>query len=671
MDSDAFVADSVRVAQALDEGSFGEALLLSTRYLRSEYKSPAPFEGFAYGMRKMLSTVPDKMHPVRNNKLDLLLYFAEQANGSTGGFFATIEKELDRDPMLMHVLSQFAKPIVTFSVQRGISKKLSGKEFWSKAVKLDEAAQKEIFKQVYRGIATIRGYHQSSETAVSPFLSNLATELNAYALSLWLEKAIAANKDAIEKLLEAEEFSDSALWELPLKETRLELSFVEWKDVEGKRVATFPHHDAMKLRSFFPDTLEQMERRLSEKLEEYRYNFSSEGSNMAAALESAVQESDKQLNYADTKAFLTSLAVFVARPEKGILSTFDSNNIMDSLNGFIASQSLYFLRRMKGLVFDDLNLGAVPWQGEGGLEGFLQPFFEKNPEVLKKVEGIVGSIQPIYYFDAAPTRGLPSPFEFYHALLHYTRNGFVKAGEAQAFTELLALVSRARFAGVTEKEGENYLEYPGIAGWVLESDVIFRWLDKVSQLKYEREHAWVRSESETILEAMERLLGVSGKESGLKLWLDSLKRWVHEKPSSLRAGIDKLLKSGPGILPDLEDLNSPERRWITQLVQREDHVVLHKFLSKHLDRKKALALVENLLALIQDGSVRQALNVLSHLDNDRMHRLSKVLAEWEESGEMTAFLDAARHLLLAVQTPPKQIRIPKSTRTIQLDKWVP
>lgn len=674
LSSESLVADSVRVAQALDESAFGEALVLSTRFLRDQYKSAAPFEGFAYGMRKMLSTVPDKMKPARNNKLDLLLYFAEQANGSTGGFFGTIEKELDKDPMLMHVLSEFANPVVTWSVQRSLSKKLANKEFWTKAVKLDAAAQKEIFKQVYRGIATIRGYHQSTEVAVNPFFSNLTTELNAYALSLWLEDVIRSNKEEIEKLLQAEEFSADALWALPVKEVKLHVSFIEWKTEGDKTVATFPHHDAMKMRSFFSDTLEQLETYLERKLAaDFSYRFQSEGSNLGTALESAVKLSNDLLSYADTKAFLTSLAVFVARPEKGILTTFDSNNIMDSLNGFIASQSLFFLRRVKGLVFEDLKLGSLPWQGEGGLEGFLQPFFKNDPELLKKVEGIVGSIQPIYYFDSSPlpARGLPTPFELYHSILHFTRTGFVQAGHGQPLTELLAWVSKARFAGMFEKAGETYLEYPGVGGWLLETNVIYRWLDKVSQLKSERDHAWIRSESETLLEAMERLLGVSGKESGLKLWLDSLKPLVRDKPSSVRAGIERLLASGPGVLPDIRDLSETERRWVTQLVQKDDHVVLHRFLSEHLDRKKALALVEKLAELSRDGSVRKALNVLSHLDNDRIHHLSQVLAQWESSGEMAAFLDAARRLLLAVQTPPKQIRETKPERAVRLEKWLP
>ncbi|MCB0405332.1 MAG: hypothetical protein KDD51_11150, partial [Bdellovibrionales bacterium] len=149
LNEDELVAEAVRVAQALDEGSFGEALLLSIRYLRSQYQSAAPYEGFAYGMRKMLSSAPDKRNPARSNKLDLLLYFAEQANGNTGGFFGTIEKELDKDPTLMHVLSEFAAPVVSWSIQRSISKKVANKDFWSKAIKLDAPAQKEIFKQVY------------------------------------------------------------------------------------------------------------------------------------------------------------------------------------------------------------------------------------------------------------------------------------------------------------------------------------------------------------------------------------------------------------------------------------------------------------------------------------------------------------------------------------------
>lgn len=664
------------LGRAVETASLGEGLLRALRVSRARHRGPKGIEGLAYGFRRMLSSRPPREDAPRANQLDNLAYFAFAANRSTDGFFGSLEKRIDRDPGQAQFLSQLFRKLVAEAIDRQLARKLSTPDFWKAALPeagkpLSDAARRYLYRTVADTFASIRGPHKKkNEEGFDPFPANLRTELNAFALTLWLEKLIEKNEAALRSA--AGKSAESVL----ATSVETEALPLDWKT--NDRPPQFPHEAGMRLRNFPADTMSDLHAYLCEGLAtHYPYRFDARRGELARLLRDAIDECDRVLPLGDElPAVITSLAVLASRPKEGVIATLDTTNLMDSLQRLLAAVDVTTMRKVESLLFKKLALDTIEWNGIQGIEEKLAPLFAEHKELLEALGAMIRSLHAVRAADTPPGADLPTPLEAYHLWLQSLRpaSGAERLEGVGALTEWLAFLSKEnafRFRRGMIGMEKATLEYSALPGIFDQAKGLAVAMDWLSRLEADPASPEDPDEATAWLAAARSSFGYfrglpEAERSGLTLHLRFAHRLLGARPQGFRAFLDWVWEAGGEAWPDLETLSVGERRWITALVKTSDFASVRDVLRRHFDRAKALELVRELRRLEERRAVTQAFRLLSHARNERLRRIANAGLAMSDTGQLVPLLEGLETLLAAAQAVPAQGPLERASREIPL-----
>ncbi len=637
----------VQLGNEMQDSHFGTHALRALSLIRSKFqhaeKGPIAFEGLGYGLRKLLLSEPGNPDALRYNQLDLLLYLGLQANRGTNGLFNAIAGAIDEQPDIFFTFSkQWASPIIVKSVHRALQRSLHEKDLWYGLTHTQPPPTQTLTERVFSGIAKIRGFDDSF-VSVDPFPSAFRSQIPAYVLSIWIQQVLKENAKEFYDL--SERWEDSDIWTLAVKPSKLRVEFVE-TDATGKM--SFPHHDRMLASGLDPDTVERFEKYIREGfIADLYYEIDTDGAPFATVLRQAVDQVHETLPIGEGGAFLNAAAAYIASPENNILTSFETDNIFDSVHRHLAGTSLGAVRRLRDLIFDKLEIGITPWEGANGLGNTLSPFVKNDPKHMELLKSLVVSSQPFVAFDTPAAKNLPTPFESYLVLVQSLPPVCEAQCPIHTLGEIFSFLSRAQFLSLYGVGRSGFIPvYPGLFRLVEQGKPLAKVLHGLSLIDGSIS-ANLYSEQETLLKVLTQAFGRVGNnpESGLSLHIDLLRLLWAERPQGALAWIESFLSSSSWSFLRLENFPAGERDWLQYMVKSGDHAVLWKFLTLHFDRKKSLRLVNTLLDLETKGSLGQVFLLMDHLEDERMQKLARILMKWQSSGELRSFLLSLQTLL--------------------------
>jgi len=126
--------------------------------------------------------------------------------------------------------------------------------------------------------------------------------------------------------------------------------------------------------------------------------------------------------------------------------------------------------------------------------------------------------------------------------------------------------------------------------------------------------------------------------SGPDLHFRTLRVWLDAHPTGAARWLDRLREEALPV--PLEEFSDDEIRWARNLIEDGELHTLWRFLMAHGTYGDLQQLLQELRTLSRTGALRQAFELLATFENPRLRELARVLAFWEASGELSAFLDS-------------------------------
>lgn len=605
--------------------AFGGPLFEALYQMRESAEGTA-FEGAARGMAAMLGSRDSQ------NKLERLMTLDITADAPTDGLFLAINEKFVKEPDFIHELAERFRPMAARSVAGFLKEILSAKKahaegevyfdkaFWEAVpIRGDKNAPSaqfgELFAAIRAAIERVTG-PAKPETADDAFLHNLPIYTTAFALTKWCEQVVLDNRASAAWKAAPEKDFHQAIFQLPI--TLKEDVEVDFLGAENPpRLTPAQELGALGLTDFAA-LLQQVAG--TQQFGKFQYLFSKPGKQtFGEGLVSVVNRAHETRSISDTAAFVRALIFPLTRPAEGSAFTFkqfESPNLMDSLNRFLAVLPLEGWRNLKRQMFVDLKLGQLsdPTFDTRRLVLDLYP-----PGALKdRVATLLDHFPVIEDFDRS-AQGLPSAFEAYRNIL-----GHMPLQSMNAVTSAFSFAGRGKFLAGTEDKPQ----YPSLFKTFRNAEPVARTLYAFSVIGNENQ--------EDFLRPVWKMLGNDG--NGLTSHLELLDSLVEKEPEGLEALLDRLLNKGGALIEWLEALTPAESEWVTEFLGSDDFPTLVSFLRDHGGRSSALQLVRELKNLSRNGYLAEAFHLLRQINNERMRRIGAVLAESQSSGQLLPLL---------------------------------
>ncbi|MBI4405972.1 MAG: hypothetical protein HY537_17565, partial [Deltaproteobacteria bacterium] len=323
----------------------------------------------------------------------------------------------------------------------------------------------------------------------------------------------------------------------------------------------------------------------------------------------------------------------------------DTPNIMNSIHSKLSGFALNDLRFIKKTLFEDIAIGNFSPDARRALMGLFEEANENKETIQKLVGGLLDSVQMIYEFDRQEKPDLPSAFESYRSWVAETPDQ-----QKRWVSEVLSFLSRSHFFSLVQKNNDPkslVFAYPSVAELVKNQKTLATILYAFSLIDPQ--------DHEVFLAPLRAKLGTDRKtkESGFSLLLQFLSDVMAQKSAGLHAVLTKVLNAGASALPNLSDLLLEERKWLIRFVKDDPEALrkLLRFSQAHLTKSSVLGLASDLRTLSRQGDLKQALQLLTYIQNEKMQKIATVLLEWETSGELDKLLQGLEILLGPLQQP--------------------
>ncbi len=594
----------------LIEKSFGRPLLSAFGQARAESGTTA-FRGLGEGIKGMLAPA---------NDLQGLLKLVRLLDGPPDGLFKVPQEKLKKEPDTMRDFALYFQPMIAQGTSGFLRETLT---------KGPAGNTRDRFIAIRTGIEQIAGASRSDD-ASDYFLFNLPIYLNTYALERWLDavRKDPANK-AVSARIESEGFPE-AIWDSLVVSPALNLDLIG-RDAHGE------YHIAAGVKSDFAALgLDPYAALLDTAVKQdglgnfsYRFTKGAKPMKLSEALGEAVRLCDKVRPFADPSSFIRATVYRLTRAANGAPTLFESFespdiNVMDLVNGLLDFAGAGKWPQLKKLLFEDIKLGNL----DPDTRKILLTLYDDAPALHAKVEEMLSLIKTFEAFDRAPASGLPTAFAMYQRVL-----AFLPREERHQLPAVLSFASDVGLAA-SEANGKNP-RYPAFYGFLSEGSPLARMTYSLGCVE-PRDRAKLLSVVETVLgdEGLEQHTNLV--QSLVGLHPAAVASWIKRAQDAVTPG------TGESAFPEL---SLDEKQWLSRFVRDGDHKRLWDFLSRHGSRASLHALAGDLLRLSSQGYLREAMRLLAQVQNERIQEISRILARWDESGELKQLLEAAQILL--------------------------
>lgn len=617
-------ADFLSLWERTTFSDFGMSSLKAFSRLQNTYGSAA-FEGLALRLGEMTS-IPISSEPPSPTQMDSLIALLKNLNGS-GKLFEALQDKLVKNPDLLRNVGMFLQSMVPKAVAGIMRESLSNlntnnqkKLFWvslaeSKPTDPPSKQWRSVFFAIQDSVMNVVGKATDQNTG-NPFVSNLSLYLNTYALTQWLVGTVREHSDWFKGLGE-EDFAK--IWDRPLDPRPLTVKLAE-KGPDSK-LRLFDDV-SNKLKSVDLGVFaEELSRAItSNALGDFTYDFPVNplAKTLREQLNDAVQICHKVRLFADPSSFVRALVFKITRKEGNdniTLADLDTDDLLLHLNTFIGAQSLTSLRKIKRVMFEDLNLGRLSDQEKGFILSF---YVDADKTVISRVSALMDNMQSLYELDRS-FRGLPSPFESYRMLLSY-----IPPEAMGAVSKIAKLIVEGNFLG--SKAGSPSKAYPAIFQAIQNGVGLSSFLYGISQVSDRKRQQFLMPLADAL------------DYDGMKTHFNLLLSLNKAQRNGVSFWLGKLYDSGWDVVPSNQEIFPPERAWLSGFLGSAEFPELWRYFRSHGSRQEWRSLLAELRTLSERGYLAESVGLLAHIHNDNIRRISEVLSEWLKSGEFSAFL---------------------------------
>lgn len=603
-DLDRFLSDEGRRAgletflRGLGAHDFATAALKALADARKD-RGMEPFEGLGHGVHRLFTS---------GRELEKLLALARALDAPSAGLFAEAQRKIVTDN-LGDQLAIFLRPNIAGGIVGLVGEATA---------KLPFKTYGERFIAIRTGIEQVTG-PAHPDTATDYLIFNLPIYLHTYALEKWMMAmgALPENKALWDRITQPNGFTAEA-WATEIKVPSVDVNLVR------QQGGNFALDDKAKndLKGLgldrFADLLDDAVK--GEGNGDFHYTFMpvQPRKSLREAFADAVRACDTVRPFAEPSSYVRLLLFRLTRKDQGsplVLEQFETENLMDSLGHLLTFVGRGEWPTLKRFLFDDVKIGRL----DGESRRILMSLYD-DAALKRKVETVLDNVQTLYELDR-DVRGLPSPFDIFLRLLEA-----LPRADKHAAT---MLASYAADSGLLARDADRPA-YPG--AWRLLGRG-----PSLARLTYAAS-AVAPADRARVVSVGQQLLS----QDGLTRHLDVVAKLAHEDGAGLAAALRRLVEGDDTLsIPDLSDA---ERAWIQRFVRNGDLARLVAFFKSHGSRRDVAALTEQLERLSRSGYLRDALNLLEQVHNERVQAIARTARAWDQSGELRQLLAAIRIL---------------------------
>ena len=588
------------------------------------------FEGLSRGLGALLENAQNE------NSLHTLLEFQDLINAPSNGLFSAISEKFIAEPDYGNEIAKLFRPLSSRALNGYLKEILSqrklfdeegryyDKAFWLNVARRDENQKPsqefiDLFIAIRTAMERIAGPARSIEDSRDAFLHNLPIYTTAFALTKWCEAVVRENHNAWQKAPD-EKFYQK-IWELPLslKELAVDLSgrgMQNGSDIE----------DLGKIG--LSDFAKQIQEIVSkEGFGNFYYRFREvNGSTFGQALQEAVELAEEVRPASDPGALIRALIFPLTRDGESALLSFqkwETPNLFTSLNKVLLQLSPSTWKSLKQTLFEQFQLGKLK-DPDFDTRRLILEFYPEEP-LKARVGRILDGIPLIEDFDKS-VKGLPSPFEAYTT--------FLRNVPVSQFPEIAAsfhMVTQAEWLAGTATAPHT----PTVFKTVKQGKLLGSLLYAFSHLTQETHADFFRP--------FWRALGNQGE--GLRSHFSVLEVLVDSHPQALASLLSRAFEHCETLWDWYEAVSESERAYLVEFLPSRDAKETIRFFHQEGSQSDLLDLVKELKVLSQSGYLLEAFKLLKQIQSERMRRIAEVLLQWQESGELLAFLDSLEVIL--------------------------
>lgn len=615
---DALRGSLTTLIDLLTGNDFAASALKALQALNNQYGDSRPADGFAMGMSTRLT----------DKKLESFFLLLNTLNSGSDGLFKIADEKMQSNHGIGQELSKRFNPTIAKAVAQFVIETLSSKQgaftkekaFWIALPRKAGATSPTpefvtLFNNVQSGISLLRSQTHGPNFAKFPIT------LASLVITEWLENFAFANLTQL-NALPTEGFKKS-FWQTSVAVPAFRLSLIQEPDPKKENALSNRLQndlDALKALSSFRDALQSALKDPNFGSKAYLFPEQKNGSleNALLAATGVIQEKTQIVD--PGPFFLALLQTLIGSDGNpgSPLAGFERENMLDSILNSIQAMKYSEWKSFKSLIFDKLKLGTL---SQFDRDLVLQ-LYEGNQPLIDKLNNVFDSLQSLYDYDES-IQGLPSAFETCHTLLRKTAPDNV-----HGFGSLAPFLFQNKIVHVDENT--NLPEFPALY-------TVLKNGRSLSELFFRLSNA-TPAEQSTLLNAFKNL--------DFKKHLDLLATLAKESPENTREVLKAVSKSGLDLLPSETVLTEGERIWLMRFFSKEgEHRQVWNFLNHHSSKKNLTEFLKEVSLLSKNGGLKDAFELLSHVENDRIKRLALVLMDWDRSGQLQQFLDASSMLL--------------------------
>ncbi len=618
-----------KAVSILNSSYAGTSLLRGLSDMSGKYQSKAS-QGMSAGLRQMLLTPVkpgDSVAGVRN-QLDLALFFVASANQNTTGLFKALQSSFSGKTALTPLLAETLKSFFERAISGWLREKLMAKhpspDFWKS---LNSAAPNDSFKELFTDILEALGAFVplKPETEPGSLAHNTPVYLNAITLAKWFEAQAKASPDA---------FQES--WNGAVALTPMSVNFTEKKEK-----VEFPQEALMNALGIGSFAIQFKKYVLSGVVtpEEFNYSFFFLEASMPldAALVEVCQQAESVQSLGEPQIVFQSVLFYLTHPSPGnpiALESFETDNLMDSLNRWIGFLPYENLKRVKRLVFEDLGLASLGPDDRKAILDLLPG--KENQGYRAMINNLLTSAHALAALDQTVKPGLPTALEVYQSVARFTAGP-----DARWLSSIFSLVSQGGF--VSEKPSlpgaQRVPFFPSFFNAV-QSTTFSHTLDRFSVVEV--------NDRPLVFGPFGRGLDVLAgeRDPGITLHLDIFSSVASKQKLGVESLVDRLLYAwaNPNKLSQALDISWLPFSAIKAMVESGDHDKFITLFRKYFNAKLCRELVSQVRQMSKTGALERAFDLLALVKDDqgRMRIIGEAFGDWQRSGELDAFLDAAQ-----------------------------
>lgn len=617
---------AIQLFTSLQKTELGKSFFLTLKDLQENYSSEA-FSDLATQIK--LTLVSTQNQP---SILMRWLRLAKALNRPSQGLFLHAQETLNTDEgqTLVRLLSERFDPLILKGASGFIRETLKEPtddetldvKFWAKLPRKNPTD--EPTPQLKLLVQKIQ-YALDKMESTSQTLKDPKKILNSYLLALWFEQFARENSENI-SAIPSNNFSNE-LWSTPIKAVSFSINLLSLDptgkpltDHDGKLILSLQVEQDLKFLELteFAEDLKYLIKQNSFGPTLTKISIGEDTPNLDKALLVALNTLHRDRPIAEPVPFISSLIYMISRPDSGTkltIADFESNNMLESVEKFLAGVSFPQLRKAIDFLFNDLQIGNISEEDRERLKSL----YPKNPECAELLDLILVNLQVIHDLDNH-SLGHMSLLEVYHKLLTNSRH--------RDLTGLSAIFTFLETTGMLENGSPN-AKFPSILGLLSDAESIAALIQAL---------AATSSEQQTLLlHAMNSVFGSS--QTDFKEFLSFSKEAIIPNLSAV-ISIKALLENHSTNL----SLTPEESAWLKRVIESEAFQATYQVLVRILASQDMNALINELEKLELEGELENGFKVLSNIQSDRMQRLALTFWEWEKSRELRPFFSLLKFL---------------------------